>query len=440
MSQNKGQTRRFSQRAFGKLDKGSLRGSIFALSATAIGSGVLSLPYVLGLNGWVLGLFFLLVGAFAAAWSLFMIAESAIKANVKNLSILSNLVGGKKLERFLQINLLVYLFGCCISYQIIISALLARFLKKCGAIPEDDYAFFDTWQYRAMQAIPTAMIVLFPLSMIKDMSGFRHISVVSIFALIYTGIVLICELPEYIKAYRSLPDVEIELACFDWNFFTGASITFFAYNCHVQILPIFSELVNPNERRIKKIAARSIFIDTLFYVTIALAGYFATYNKTPKIVLDRSLPGDDTPDPFVMVAQLGIVMVLFVAVPMNYSPFRNQVFYVFFGRDNFSQKENIVCTGIFTAVTCFLAIVFPDVSSVLGILGGLNATSIQFLVPMICSIKVSGQPVKAPRNIIKILFFGFLCLVGYTNVGTTIYRIVSGHYVIGRGPDNLCKA
>ena len=141
-----------------------------------------------------------------------------------------------------------------------------------------------------------------------------------------------------------------------------------------------------------------------------------------------------------MVSQLGIVMVLFVAVPMNYSPFRNQVFYVFFGRDNFSQKENIVCTGIFTAVTCFLAIVFPDVSSVLGILGGLNATSIQFLVPMICSIKVSGQPVKAPSNIIKILFFGFLCLVGYTNVGTTIYRIVSGHDVIGRGSENLCRA
>ena len=127
------------------MDKGSLRGSIFALSATAIGSGVLSLPYVLGLNGWVLGLIFLLVGAFAAAWSLFMIAESAIKANVKNLSMLSNLVGGKKLERFLQINLLVYLFGCCITYQIIISTLIARFLKKCGVSPEDNYAFFDTW-------------------------------------------------------------------------------------------------------------------------------------------------------------------------------------------------------------------------------------------------------------------------------------------------------
>ena len=59
---------------------------------------------------------------------------------------------------------------------------------------------------------------------------------------------------------------------------------------------------------------------------------------------------------------------------------------------------------------------------------------------MICSIKVSGQPVKSASNVIKILFFGFLCLVGYTNVGTTIYRIVTGHDVIGRGSDNLCRA
>ncbi len=178
-----------------------------------------------------------------------------------------------------------------------------------------------------MEAAPIALVVLFPLSLIRDMSGFRHISVISIFALIYTGIVLICELPEYIKAYRNpnpnLPIVEVEYACFDWNIFTGASITFFAYTCHVQLLPIYSELVSPNERRIKKVVSRSVIIDVFFYLTIALAGYFSTYNLTPKVVLDRSLPGDNNPDPFLMVAQLAIVMVLFVAVPVNYNPFRN---------------------------------------------------------------------------------------------------------------------
>ncbi len=52
----------------------------------------------------------------AAGWSLFMIAESAIKAKVKNFSKLANFVGGKKLELFLQINILIYMWGSCISY------------------------------------------------------------------------------------------------------------------------------------------------------------------------------------------------------------------------------------------------------------------------------------------------------------------------------------
>ena len=98
------------------------------MCASAIGSGVLSLPYVLRLNGWVIGALFILVGAFAAAWGLYMIAESAIKANVKNFSKLANHVGGKGLELFLQVNILCVLFGICISYHIVISSLVANFI------------------------------------------------------------------------------------------------------------------------------------------------------------------------------------------------------------------------------------------------------------------------------------------------------------------------
>ena len=61
-------------------------------------------------------LYFFLINIIAAAWSLFMIAESAIKAKVKNFSKLANHVGGKGLELFLQINILIYMWGSCISY------------------------------------------------------------------------------------------------------------------------------------------------------------------------------------------------------------------------------------------------------------------------------------------------------------------------------------
>jgi amino acid permease len=84
-----------------------------------------------------------------------------------------------------------------------------------------------------MQCGPTALLILLPLSLIRDMSGFRHLSVVSIFALLYTGIILFVELPSYSQyASEHRDQFRIEYAWFDWNFFTGASITFFAYTCH----------------------------------------------------------------------------------------------------------------------------------------------------------------------------------------------------------------
>jgi amino acid permease len=88
-------------KTFGRLQKGSLRGSIFSLCASAIGSGVLSLPYVMALDGWIMGLCFIVIGAIAAAWSLFLIADSAIKAGVANFSQLAHKTGGNFLERAL---------------------------------------------------------------------------------------------------------------------------------------------------------------------------------------------------------------------------------------------------------------------------------------------------------------------------------------------------
>jgi hypothetical protein len=78
-SPNMGSRRNFYSRAFGKLGKGSLRGSIFALCASAIGSGVLSLPYVLGLNGWILGLAFIMIGAFCKIFMYFICVSGCME-------------------------------------------------------------------------------------------------------------------------------------------------------------------------------------------------------------------------------------------------------------------------------------------------------------------------------------------------------------------------
>jgi len=111
-----GQRRTFMERTFGKMEQGSIRGSIFALCAVAIGAGVLSLPYVLKMSGWVLGTLLIIIGAVSGYYSMYMILVRSIESNCKNFSELAMKAGGKGLTVLLQISILSFMFGACVSY------------------------------------------------------------------------------------------------------------------------------------------------------------------------------------------------------------------------------------------------------------------------------------------------------------------------------------
>jgi len=89
------------------------------------------------------------------------------------------------------------------------------------------------------------------------------------------------------------------------------------------MLPIFSELVNPNYRRIVKIIDRAILVDVSFYAVIAVAGYMASLNHTAKIVLERPALHDDAgPDYPILIAIITVIGSILVAFPVAYNPFR----------------------------------------------------------------------------------------------------------------------
>lgn len=90
-----GRTQRtFFNRAFGKLEKGSVRGSIFSLCSAAIGGGVLSLPYMFALSGWATGLCLIIVGTTAGIWSNLLLAKMADEHKLKNLDQVAEASGG----------------------------------------------------------------------------------------------------------------------------------------------------------------------------------------------------------------------------------------------------------------------------------------------------------------------------------------------------------
>ena len=72
---------------------------------------------------------------------------------------------------------------------------------------------------RALINYPIAAVILFPLSLKRDMSDLQFAGVMSMLSLTYTLLVILIEAPFYHKEYLKMPDVYVEPFILDWNIF-----------------------------------------------------------------------------------------------------------------------------------------------------------------------------------------------------------------------------
>lgn len=130
-----------------------------------------------------------------------------------------------------------------------------------------------------------------------------------------------------------------------------------------------------------KVSITSNLVVTVFYILMGFFGYFSTLGRTPDIVMLREhLPSLD-PDYYIIVASSAVLIVMVVNCVTNYLPFRSALFTLIYDHDDISKKQNIIITACFYVVVTITSIVFPNVSSVLGIFGGLTSTSICYFIP-----------------------------------------------------------
>ena len=70
-----------------------------------------------------------------------------------------------------------------------------------------------------------------------------------------------------------------------------------------------------------------------------------------------------------------------------------------------------------------IAILFPKVDKVIGIMGGLLAPTLDYLIPCYCYVKLSDNHWTHWKNLSAIIFFSVLTMIGYTAVVVIVYEI-----------------
>ena len=210
-------------RWFGKMEPGSLRGSILALSVSAIGGGVLSLPFVCQLCGLVLGLLLLVLGYAASAWSFSMIIHADTKGGgFKTYKEFCSTIGGRSLTIIYNAAAIFTIYGALLGYQVIISTLIQRVMMNFNVA--------NPHNYRVYHIICVSVLIIFPLCTLRDVSKLRYATIISMISIFYTVAVVIIEMPFY-WIYGKASASNIKYFVFDWSFLSAFGITFFAYMC-----------------------------------------------------------------------------------------------------------------------------------------------------------------------------------------------------------------
>jgi len=109
----------FMERYFSKMEEGSLRGSIFAISSLALGPGSLSLAAKFKEMGFFFSIFLIIFGAFATYWSLKIMIIASKKMKINEFGKCATASYGKYMGWFIDGSILLYIFGVLVSYQVV---------------------------------------------------------------------------------------------------------------------------------------------------------------------------------------------------------------------------------------------------------------------------------------------------------------------------------
>ena len=65
----------------------------------------------------------------------------------------------------------------------------------------------------------------------------------------------------------------------------------------------------------------------------------------------------------------------------------------------------------------------------LAIFGGICSVNIVYIVPLICYIKLRREddPITSPKNLLAIIYFGLMSLIGWTSSVGTIAMIIGSN-------------
>ncbi|XP_016397779.1 sodium-coupled neutral amino acid transporter 3-like isoform X1 [Sinocyclocheilus rhinocerous] len=396
--------------------------SVFNLSNAILGSGILGLAYAMANTGIILFVLLLTCMAILSAYSIHLLLKSAGVVGISAYEQLGNRAFGRPGKILAASIITLNNIGAMSSYLFIVKIELPHIIQ--GLLPDNsDYWFVDG---RYLIIIISVLVIL-PLALMKRLGYLGYTSGFSLSCMVFFLISVIykkfvTECPDEHSYNKTVPTESIynstdgmcEAKLITINPQTAFTIPImaFAFVCHPEVLPIYTELKNPSKKRMQNVANISILAMFVMYLVTAIFGYLTFYGNVKSELLEMY----SKKDTLMLCVRLAVLIAVTLTVPVVLFPIRRAVLQLLFPDKPFHWVRHISIAVCLLFLVNLLVIFVPNIRDIFGFIGATSAPSLIFILPgiiYICIVPEEQEPLKSRPKIQAIAFvtLGFIFMI-----------------------------
>ncbi|XP_051976826.1 LOW QUALITY PROTEIN: sodium-coupled neutral amino acid transporter 4-like [Xyrauchen texanus] len=445
--------------------------SVFNLSNAIMGSGILGLSFAMANTGILLFVILLLGVSILSLYSVHLLLMTAKEGG----SLIYEKLGEKafgwpgKMAAFGSITL--QNIGAMSSYLFIVKYELPEVIKAFLGLEENSGEWFLNGNYLV---VFVSIGIILPLSLLKNLgylgytSGFSLSCMVFFLGvLIYKKTILPCPLPFFYQhksnasisgsdalglyalqsvstlAYISdaavsgphldphvpVLDATVQFTphhedaadmCTPKYFVFNSQTVYtvpilaFAFVCHPEVLPIYSELKDRSRKKMQTVSNLSILAMLVMYLLSALFGYLTFYDHVEAELL-HTFTKVYKFDTMLLLVRLAVLTAVTLTVPIVLFPIRSSVITLCFSGKEFSWIRHFLIAAAILAFNNLLVIFVPTIRDIFGFIGSSAATMLIFILPAAFYLRlVKSVPLKSPQKISAAIFLvvGIIFMIG----------------------------
>ncbi|XP_069331838.1 sodium-coupled neutral amino acid transporter 3 [Eulemur rufifrons] len=426
--------------------------SVFNLSNAIMGSGILGLAYAMANTGIILFLFLLTAVALLSSYSIHLLLKSSGIVGIRAYEQLGYRAFGTPGKLAAALAITLQNIGAMSSYLYIIKSELPLVIQTFLNLEEKSSDWYVNGNYLV---ILVSVVIILPLALMRQLgylgysSGFSlSCMVFFLIAVIYKKFHVPCPLPpnlanitgnsSHVEVFEEKVQLQVETdtaafctpSYFTLNSQTAYTIPImaFAFVCHPEVLPIYTELKDPSKRKMQHVANLSIAVMYIMYFLAALFGYLTFYDGVESELL-HTYNKVDTFDVLILCVRVAVLTAVTLTVPIVLFPVRRAIQQMLFQKHEFSWLRHIIIAICLLTCINLLVIFAPNILGIFGVIGATSAPCLIFIFPAIFYFRIvptEKEPVRSTPKILALCFAVLGLLLMTMSLSFIIIDWVSG--------------